>query len=74
MIRARHTAKPIPCVIRQGEDSGSFAESQRLEQKIRSNLASLGHDADAEVNPRSRCSNAIASNWPSCASNIASLG
>ena len=28
-----------------------FAESQRLEQTIRSNLASLGYDADAEANP-----------------------
>jgi len=27
-----------------------FADSQCPEQKIRSNLASLGYDADAEVN------------------------
>jgi len=43
MICARHTATPIPCVIRKGNDSEAFAESQRLEQKIQADLEALGY-------------------------------
>ncbi|PSP16111.1 MAG: hypothetical protein BRC58_10260 [Cyanobacteria bacterium QS_8_64_29] len=48
-LQALGWAREMPRPVAQLNEQ--FADSQCPEQKIRSNLASLGYDADAEVNP-----------------------